>query len=157
VNLTPRPRCRCRKWTRPQPSSWSQPPLNSRLFEKTMCPPASPALRGGGKPSFSIALISATRRRIPACASTNQGPGQGDLVPLAGLVVPLLPPLAAHPSLLSPNPPNPSLHRKQVTSPPNSLPPAPNPEPRTPQPESQTPVPCPLTPTSKPVPLRPTS
>jgi hypothetical protein len=32
------------------------------------------------KPSFSIALLSTTRRRIPASARTQQGSEQGDLV-----------------------------------------------------------------------------
>ena len=35
----------------------------------------------GGKSSVSIALICTTRRWIPACASTNQGPEKGDLIP----------------------------------------------------------------------------
>jgi hypothetical protein len=34
------------------------------------------------KSSFSIALICNTRRRIPVSASTNQGPGRGDVMPL---------------------------------------------------------------------------
>ena len=33
-------------------------------------------------PSFSIPVICTTRRWIPASASTNQGRGKGDLVPL---------------------------------------------------------------------------
>ena len=38
------------------------------------------------KSPLSIALIYTTRRRIPASASTNQGPEKGDLVLVAGKV-----------------------------------------------------------------------
>ena len=38
--------------------------------------------RRGSKSSVSIALICTTRRRIPACTSTNQGPEKGGLTPL---------------------------------------------------------------------------
>jgi len=41
----------------------------------------------GGKSSFSIALIRATSRWIPASTSANHGPEKGDLIPLRGLVV----------------------------------------------------------------------
>ena len=43
-----------------------------------MCASTSP--QRGGKLPFSIALICTTSRRIPAIASTNQGPEKGDLV-----------------------------------------------------------------------------
>ena len=41
----------------------------------------------GIKPSFSMALICTTRRRIPLSASTNQGSEKGEWVLILGLVV----------------------------------------------------------------------
>ena len=40
----------------------------------------STSLQSAIKASFSIAVICAASRRIPASASTNQGPGKGDLI-----------------------------------------------------------------------------
>ena len=64
-------------------------PLGSRVMKKKKkksmtCeykPPSDShsCWRWGGKPSFSNAFICATSYRIPASASTNQGPGKGDL------------------------------------------------------------------------------
>ena len=49
-----------------------------REFKIPWCEPHREAGRGGGESSFSIALICTTSGRIPASASTNQGPEQGD-------------------------------------------------------------------------------
>jgi len=43
--------------------------------------------QSGSKSSFSVALICATRRRIPASSSTNQATENGDLMPQRAAVV----------------------------------------------------------------------
>jgi len=60
------------------------PPRDSYSIEEVFRRSHATSPQKRSKPSVSIALICTTGRRIPASASTHQGPGKGDLIALEG-------------------------------------------------------------------------
>ena len=78
-----------RRWSNGWGGGQASSPKRSSTSPRRSRSPFATSPKDGIRSSLSSALMCTTSRRISASSGTNRGPGQGDLILLCGLLVPV--------------------------------------------------------------------